>query len=234
MMSAVPQPLVVKLGSSTLVDPAGRVRRARLARIGSEIAALRAGGEAVCVVSSGAIALGLGVLGQRARARDVPSLQAASAIGQARVVAAWQQALAPSRARAAQVLLTAADLQARSTYLNARATLQRLLEWDVVPVVNENDSTATDEITFGDNDALAAQVAVLLRARLLVLLTDAEGLFDRDPSRPGARLIERGRRPPAAARARHLVGARAAPGARAACARRWSRRRWPRRAGSRR
>jgi glutamate 5-kinase len=191
MMSAVPQPLVVKLGSSTLVDPAGRVRRARLARIGSEIASLRSAGEAVCVVSSGAIALGLGVLGRRTRARDVPRLQAASAIGQARVVAAWQQALAPSRARAAQVLLTAADLQARSTYLNARATLQRLLEWDVVPVVNENDSTATDEITFGDNDALAAQVAVLLRARLLVLLTDADGLFDRDPAQPGARLIER-------------------------------------------
>jgi glutamate 5-kinase len=89
------------------------------------------------------------------------------------------------------VLLTAADLQARSTYLNARATLRRLLEWDVVPVVNENDSTATDEITFGDNDALAAQVAVLLQARLLVLLTDADGLFDRDPSQPEARLIER-------------------------------------------
>src|SRR3954469_4310778 len=84
MMSAVPQPLVVKLGSSTLVDPAGRVRRTRLARIGSEIASLRSAGEAVCVVSSGAIALGLGVLGQRTRARDVPSLQAASAIGQAR------------------------------------------------------------------------------------------------------------------------------------------------------
>jgi glutamate 5-kinase len=140
----------------------------------------------VCVVSSGAIALGLA---GAARPADVPGLQAASAIGQPRVMAAWMRALGAHGLRTAQVLLTAADLHGRSTYLNARATLERLLGLGVVPVVNENDSTATDEITFGDNDALAAQVAVLLRARLLVLLTDSDGLYDRNPLEPGARLI---------------------------------------------
>ena len=102
---------------------------------------------------------------------------------------AWAAALRPHRVRAGQVLLTAADIHARTSYLNARGTLETMLRWGVVPVVNENDSTATDELTFGDNDALAAQVALLLRARLLVLLTDAEGLFTRDPRQPGAELV---------------------------------------------
>ena len=102
---------------------------------------------------------------------------------------ALQRALAAAGGRAAQVLLTADDVRRRTSYLNARATLEALLAWDVVPIVNENDSTATDEITFGDNDALAAQVALLLRARLLVLLTDAEGLFTRDPRSKGAELV---------------------------------------------
>ena len=181
--------VVVKLGSSTLVDGRRRLRRARLARLASELVALQLTGTPVCVVSSGAIALGLGSLDREVRPTDVPSLQAASAVGQGLLAGAWQRALASAGGRAAQVLLTADDVRRRTSYLNARATLEALLAWDVVPIVNENDSTATDEITFGDNDALAAQVALLLRARLLVLLTDAEGLYTRDPRATGAELV---------------------------------------------
>ncbi|MDP9257003.1 MAG: glutamate 5-kinase, partial [Actinomycetota bacterium] len=181
--------VVVKLGSSTLVDGRRRLRRARLARLASELVALQLTGTPVCVVSSGAIALGLGALERDVRPTDVPSLQAASAVGQGLLAGAWQRALASAGGRAAQVLLTADDVRRRTSYLNARATLEALLAWDVVPIVNENDSTATDEITFGDNDALAAQVALLLRARLLVLLTDADGLYTRDPRSAGAELV---------------------------------------------
>ena len=181
--------VVVKLGSSTLVDGRRRLRRARLARLASELVALQLTGTPVCVVSSGAIALGLGALEREVRPADVPGLQAASAVGQGLLAGAWQRALAAAGGRAAQVLLTADDVRRRTSYLNARATLEALLAWDVVPIVNENDSTATDEITFGDNDALAAQVALLLRARLLVLLTDADGLYTRDPRAKGAELV---------------------------------------------
>ena len=124
-------------------------------------------------------------------------LQAASAVGQGDLFRAYESRLAERRARrAAQVLLTAADIAARTNYLNARQTLRRLLEWGVVPVINENDTTATDEISFGDNDFLAAQVALLLDARLLVLLTNVDGLLQRRPARstPDAELIARGRR----------------------------------------
>ncbi len=182
-------PVVVKLGSSTLVDGRGRVRRTRLAAIAADIAAVRAAGVGVCVVSSGAIALGLGSLGREVRPRKVAELQAAAAVGQAILQRSWETALGRHGVRAGQVLLTAADVRQRTTYLNARATLTALLRWGVVPVVNENDSTATDEITFGDNDALAAQVAVLLHARLLLLLTDQEGLYTRDPRHPEAELV---------------------------------------------
>jgi glutamate 5-kinase len=181
--------VVVKLGSSTLVDGRRRLRRARLARLASELVELQLSGTPVCVVSSGAIALGLGALGRDVRPGDVPSLQAASAVGQGLLAGAWQRALVSAGGRSAQVLLTADDVRRRTSYLNARATLEALLAWDVVPIVNENDSTATDEITFGDNDALAAQVALLLRARLLVLLTDADGLYTRDPRATGAQLV---------------------------------------------
>jgi glutamate 5-kinase len=115
------------------------------------------------------------------RPRAMDELQAASAVGQGDLFRAYEERLAQHGTRAAQVLLTAADIAARVNYLNARQTLRRLVEWGVVPVVNENDTTATDEITFGDNDFLAAQVAILLDARLLVLLTNVDGLFSRDP-----------------------------------------------------
>ncbi len=185
-----PAPLVVKVGSSSLVDPRGRLRRRRLEALAAEIAGARAAAVPVCVVSSGAIALGLGSLGRTARPGRVAELQAAAAVGQGLLQRAWGAALARHGARAAQVLLTAAEIRHRAAYLNARATLGTLLDWGLTPVVNENDSTATDEITFGDNDALAAQVAVLLAARTLLLLTDQDGLYTRDPSRPGAELIE--------------------------------------------
>jgi glutamate 5-kinase len=182
--------VVVKLGSSTVVDARGRPRRERLRAVAADVAALREAGTPVCVVSSGAVALGLGALPHAQRRLDLPGLQAASAVGQGLLVAAWQRAFgAADGLRVGQVLLTAADVHARTAYLNARATLETLLRLGVVPVVNENDSTATDELTFGDNDALAAQVAALLRARLLVLLTEVEGLYDREPSAGGATLI---------------------------------------------
>jgi glutamate 5-kinase len=166
------------------------VRRSLLRARGREIGRIVAGGEAVCVVSSGAIALGLPRLGLARRPRSVAQLQAASALGQARLQAAWEAALTPLPA--AQVLLTAADVGDRTIYVNARSALGALLRLGAVPVVNENDATATDEITFGDNDALAAQVAVLLRARLLVLLSEVEGVYSRAPGLPGAELIAEG------------------------------------------
>ena len=183
--------VVVKLGSSLVVGPGGRVRRSVLRVRGREIGRIVAGGEQVCVVSSGAIALGLPRLGLDRRPRSIAQLQAASALGQARLQAAWDAALAPLQA--AQVLLTAADVGDRTTYVNARSALASLLKLGAVPVVNENDATATDEITFGDNDALAAQVAVLLRARLLVLLTEVDGVYSRAPGTPGAELLSEGR-----------------------------------------
>lgn len=166
--------VVVKLGSSLIVDTAGRVRRSILAQRAADVAAID---EPVCVVSSGAIALGLPVLGLLKRPRATPQLQAASAAGQVRLQLAWEAAFRRHGLRVAQVLLSAADLAERASYLNVRNALNALLRLGVVPVVNENDATATDEITFGDNDALAAQVAVLLGARLLVLLTEVEGVY---------------------------------------------------------
>jgi glutamate 5-kinase len=166
--------VVVKLGSSLIVDASGRVRRSVLAARAADIAVL---GEPVCVVSSGAIALGLPVLGLGRRSRSTPQLQAASAAGQVRLQLAWEAAFRRHGLKVAQVLLSAGDLAERRSYLNLRNTLNTLLRLGVVPVVNENDATATDEITFGDNDGLAAQVAVLLGARLLVLLTEVEGVY---------------------------------------------------------
>ena len=182
--------IVVKVGSSLVAGHSGSVRRRLLADRGREIRALLAAGEPVCIVSSGAIALGLPRLGLERRPRSVAKLQAASALGQARLQAAWDAALAP--APSAQVLLTAADVSDRTTYVNVRNALHALFDLGVVPVVNENDATATDEITFGDNDALAAQVAVLLRARLLVLLSEVDGVYSRAPGLPGAELLAEG------------------------------------------
>jgi glutamate 5-kinase len=187
----VNRPVVVKLGTSLVVS-AGRVRRSVLRSRAREVAELVCGGTPVCVVSSGAIALGLSRLGLDRRPKSVPRLQAASALGQARLQAAWERALAEEGISAAQILLTAGDVTDRAAYVNVRNALGALFRLGCVPVVNENDATATDEITFGDNDALAAHVAVLVRARLLVLLSEVEGVLTRAPGQPGAELVREG------------------------------------------
>jgi glutamate 5-kinase len=184
--------IVVKLGTSLIAGTRGAVRRSVLARRAREIAEVVEGGEPVAVVSSGAIALGLPHLGLDRRPRAVPKLQAASALGQARLQRAWETALARHGLHAAQVLLTAADVADRAAYVNARNALHALFALRAVPIVNENDATATDEIAFGDNDALAAQVAILVRARLLVLLTEVDGVYTRAPGTPDAELVGEG------------------------------------------
>jgi glutamate 5-kinase len=183
--------VVIKLGSSIVADETGALRADALARICEEVASCRAAGDGVVVVSSGAIARGMQLMGLAARPREIEDLQAASAVGQGKLYRVYDELLTGHGVTSAQVLLTFFDLSARGHYLNARRTLDRLLEWGVVPVINENDTTATDEISFGDNDFLAAQVAILTGARLLVLLTDIDGLYTADPrTDPGARLVE--------------------------------------------
>jgi glutamate 5-kinase len=182
--------LVVKLGSSIVAADDGELRADVLDSVCKQVAELEQGGERVTMVTSGAIARGMRLMELPVRPRAMDELQAASAVGQGDLFRAYQARLAERGTRAAQVLLTAADIAARTNYLNARQTLRRLIEWGVVPVVNENDTTATDEITFGDNDFLAAQVAILLDARLLVLLSDVDGLHRSDPrADPDAELI---------------------------------------------
>ena len=174
--------LVVKLGSSIVAADDGELRTDVLDSVCEQVSALEQGGERVVMVTSGAIARGMRLMGLPVRPRGMDELQAASAVGQGDLFRAYESRLARGGTRAAQVLLTAADIAARTNYLNARQTLRRLVEWGVVPVINENDTTATDEITFGDNDFLAAQVALLLDARLLVLLTNVEALYSADPA----------------------------------------------------
>jgi len=173
--------LVVKLGSSIVAGDAGELRDDVLDAVCSQVADLHDGGEDVVLVTSGAIARGSRLMELRDRPREIDEMQAASAVGQGSLFRAYEERLTARRVHAAQVLLTSFDMAARMHYLNARQTLRRLLAWHAVPVINENDTTATDEITFGDNDFLSAQVAILLGARLLVLLTDTEGLHTADP-----------------------------------------------------
>ena len=178
--------VVVKLGSSIVADEHGEVRGAVLDTVCDQVAELHRAGEDVAMVTSGAIALGWRLMELAERPRTVDELQAASAIGQGTLFRAYESRLAAQDVHAAQVLLTSYDLSVRMHYLNARQALRRLLQWRAVPVVNENDTTATDEITFGDNDFLSAQLALLLGARLLVLLTDTDGLHTADPRRDSA------------------------------------------------
>lgn len=182
--------LVVKLGSSIVADPTGEVRSDVLAGICDAVAERRRAGDEVVVVTSGAIARGMRIQGLRARPAAMEELQAASAVGQGKLYRTYDHMLAERGVETAQVLLTFFDMSARTHYLNARRTLRKLLDWGVVPVINENDTTTTDEISFGDNDFLAAQVAILLGSRRLVLLTDTDGLYSADPTRdPDAELI---------------------------------------------
>jgi len=183
--------VVVKLGSSVVADADGELREDALAHVCDCVASVHARGGDAILVTSGAIARGMHVMGLAQRPTSVGELQAASAVGQGKLYRIYDGLLRERGVTSAQVLLTFFDMSARTHYINARQTLTKLLEWRVMPVINENDTTATDEISFGDNDFLAAQVAVLTGAHELVLLTDIDGLFTADPRlRPDARLIE--------------------------------------------
>jgi glutamate 5-kinase len=173
--------VVAKIGSAIVADERGEVRRDVLASICEQVAVQRRAGGQVIVVTSGAIAVGMRAMELPMRPSAMDELQAASAVGQGRLYHVYEELLAAAGLRSAQVLLTFFDMSARTHYLNARRTLRRLLAWDVTPVINENDTTTTDEISFGNNDFLAAQVAILLQADELLLFTDTDGLYSADP-----------------------------------------------------
>ncbi|GIH79457.1 glutamate 5-kinase [Planobispora longispora] len=181
--------LIVKVGSSSLTTPQGMIDVDRVDALVDVLAARRKTGTQIVLVSSGAIAAGLGPLGLPARPRDLATQQAAASVGQGVLVARYTSSFARYGLRVGQVLLTADDMMRRAHHVNAERTLNRLLELGIVPVVNENDTVATDEIRFGDNDRLAALVAHLIRADALVLLSDVDALYDGDPRRPGARRL---------------------------------------------
>ena len=182
--------LVVKLGSSVVADSDGMPRVDVLARVCDLLAGVHRDGGEVIVVTSGAIARGMRVMSLPQRPTSVRALQAASAVGQGKLYRIYDELLRERGVTSAQVLLTFFDMSARTHYVNARQTLSTLLEWSVMPVINENDTTATDEISFGDNDFLAAQVAVLVAADELILATDIDGLFTADPRLyPDARIV---------------------------------------------
>ncbi len=181
---------VVKLGSSIVAEDSGELRADVLARICDDVAARHTEGDELVVVTSGAIARGIRIMALPLRPSAIEDLQAASAVGQGKLYRVYDELLRERGVTSAQVLLTFFDMSARTHYLNARQTLRRLLEWRVVPVINENDTTTTDEISFGDNDFLAAQVAILIGADRLVLLTDTDGLYTADPRvDPAAELV---------------------------------------------
>jgi glutamate 5-kinase len=182
---------VIKIGSSLLVDGDGCIRLAWLDSLAQDLAACRARTEEIIVVTSGAIALGRAALGLSPGAQRLEEKQAAAAVGQINLAHAYQASLARQGLATAQLLLTLGDTENRRRYLNARSTVEALLRLGVIPVVNENDTVATNEIRFGDNDRLSARVAVMASAEELVLLSDVDGLYTRDPSRhPGALRLE--------------------------------------------
>ncbi len=184
--------LVVKVGSSLVIDEAtGGAHRERLASLAADIARVRASGRQVVLVSSGAVALGRRRLGLTARAKRLDEKQAAAAAGQSILMRAWEEALEPHGIAPAQILLTRDDTESRRRWLNARATMEALLKLGALPIVNENDTVATEEIKYGDNDRLAARTGQLAQAEVLVLLSDVDGLYTADPRRdPNAVRLE--------------------------------------------
>jgi len=181
--------IVVKVGSSSLTTAAGGIDPARVSGLVDVLAGVRARGAEVVLVSSGAIAAGLSPLGLARRPRALAAQQAAASVGQGLLVHRYTEELRRHGLTAGQVLLTVDDVTRRSHYRNATQTLATLLDLGVLPIVNENDTVATSEIRFGDNDRLAALVAHLVRADLLVLLSDVDGLYDAPPASPGATLV---------------------------------------------
>jgi glutamate 5-kinase len=183
--------IVVKVGSSTLTGADGKPDRAYLASLVSQIAEVRDSDAEVVLVSSGAIAAGLEALGLATRPEDIPTLQAVASVGQVRIIGLYADLFREHELPVGQVLLTRQDTAHRQQYVNACHTFDRLLANGVVPVVNENDTTAVDEIRFGDNDTLAALVGIMVKADLVVLLSDIEGVYDADPrSHETAELLE--------------------------------------------
>jgi glutamate 5-kinase len=183
--------VVVKVGTRVLTHPDGTLNEERIAALAEELSLVRQTGRHVVLVSSGAVGAGMSQLGLAQRPTDVAKLQAVAAIGQTKLIETYDRTLRKHGRYAAQVLLTAGDLDDRARYLNVRNTLLMLLQFDAIPIINENDTVAVDElmITFGDNDRLAALVTNLLQAQLLVILSDVEGLYSGDPHEPGSQLI---------------------------------------------
>lgn len=175
--------VVIKIGSALLVDEGGEIRRPWLDALAEDLAELRARGSSPIIVTSGAVAIGRRVLGLPAGSLELEKKQAAAAVGQIRLAHAWAESLSRVGLTTAQILLTLEDTEGRRRYLNARATVNTLLGLGVVPVVNENDTVATSEIRFGDNDRLSARVAIMSSAPTLVLLSDIDGLYTADPRR---------------------------------------------------
>jgi glutamate 5-kinase len=197
-MSSSPRPaafggarrVVIKIGSAVLSD-GGAFDRVTFVSLVRDLVRLRQNGVELVVVSSGAVALGMERMGMTSRPREMPALQATAAIGQGRLMRLWEDELGHYGLRVAQVLLTHDDLRSRSRFLAARQTMRTLLELGAVPVVNENDTVAVEEIKMGDNDLLSGQMVSLVGAECLVIVSDVEGLFDRNPSLPGAQRVER-------------------------------------------
>jgi len=185
--------IVVKVGSRVLTGADGLLDAGRIESLGRQVDAVCRSGRQVVVVSSGAVAAGMGRLGLAKRPTELAHLQAVAAVGQSCLIEAWERALRGHGKHVAQVLLVAEDLSERPRHLNIRNTLRMILEYGAVPVINENDTVSTAELrtSFGDNDQLAARVASLLGANLLVLLSDVAGLFDRHPEEPGAAVVAR-------------------------------------------
>lgn len=182
--------IVVKIGTSSLTDSRGAIDRVMVSSLCAEIASVKRAGHEIILVTSAAVAAGVAALGLTQRPSDVQTLQALAAVGQSRLMEVYNTAFGEHGVVAAQVLLVPNDFVDRSQYLHARNTIERLIELDCVPVINENDAIANDEIRFGDNDHLSALVSHLMKADLLVLLTDTDGLYTRDPrTDPGAELV---------------------------------------------
>jgi glutamate 5-kinase len=184
--------VVAKIGTSSITDDRGGIDRAAVAKVVAEIAALRSAGYEVLLVSSGAVAAGVAALGFDARPPDMRTLQAVSAVGQSRIMQVWNDEFAGFGLVGAQVLVDPRDFVDRTQYLHARQTLGRLLELGCVPIINENDAIANHELRYGDNDRIAALVAHSMKADVMVLMTDLEGLYTDDPrSNPDAMLVSR-------------------------------------------
>jgi glutamate 5-kinase len=182
--------VVIKVGTNVLANHEGLLDRQRIASLAGQLSRILATGRKVVLVSSGAIGAGVGKLGLRCRPTDLPQLQACAAVGQATLMQIYQESLAPYGITTAQILLTAGDFDNRARYLNVRNTIRTLFEYQALPIINENDTVSVAEIKFGDNDHLAAMVTNLLRAPLLILLTNVDGLYSDDPqANPDAKLL---------------------------------------------